>query len=452
MDKAAESGAKLGYLWLQPGVTRTNGKALLYCGLTGIPVLAFINFIQPVILEVILGIPKESQGALTANLAVAQEVILLLLVGPFGALADRIGRRPIVAFGYLFVAMGFVAYPWAGSAEQLVLIRALYAVGAAAIVSSYSALLADYPQERSRGKMVALLGVLNGLGIVLLGTVGGNLPKWLAAAGISEMGASRIAMTAVAILCVISALILFAGFRGGRPGTGQQRQPLAALLRTGLAEGRNPRIALAYGSAFAARGDVVVIGTYVSLWISQAGIAQGMSATEAQGRAGIEFGIVNLAALLAAPLLGILNDRIPRVPALAIGMSFAAIGYLIFGLQTDPLANFAFVAAVLLGIGQMSSILAGQTLISQEARPEIAGSVIGVFSFFGAIGTLVGSWVGGQLFGLWRPGAPFLLMGGFNLLICAAAIYVGARDRSGNSAAKGDLLASTAVVKEDGSP
>jgi MFS family permease len=316
-------------------------------------------------------------------------------------------------------------------------------------VASYSALLADYPQERSRGKLVALLGVLNGLGIVLLGTIGGNLPKWLTAAGLPELSASRIAMASIAILCVVSALILFVGFRGGRPGTGQQRQPLATLLRTGLAEARNPRIALAYGSAFAARGDVVVIGTYVSLWISQAGIAQGMSATEAQGRAGIEFGIVNMAALLAAPLLGVLNDKIARVRALAIGMGFAAAGYLVFGLQTDPLANFAFFAAVLLGIGQMSSILAGQTLISQEARPEISGSVIGVFSFFGAIGTLVGSWVGGQLFGLWRPGAPFLLMGAFNVLICIAAIIVDARERTRESLTNADLLASTSIAQED---
>lgn len=449
MQKATDTGEKLGYLWLQPGVTRANGLALLYCGLTGIPVLAFINFIQPVILEVILGIPKDDQGALTANLAVAQEVILLILVGPFGALADRIGRRSIVALGYLFVAMGFFAYPWVDSAQGLVLVRSVYAVGAAAIVASYSALLADYPQERSRGKLVALLGVLNGLGIVLLGTIGGNLPKWLAMAGFAEVSASRAAMAAISLLCLVSALILFMGFRGGRPGTGQQRQPLVTLLRTGLSEARKPRIALAYGSAFAARGDVVVIGTYVSLWITQAGIADGMSATEAQGRAGIEFGIINLAALLAAPLLGIMNDRIERVAALAIGMAFAATGYLVFGLQADPLANFAFFAAVLLGIGQMSSILAGQTLISQEARPEIAGSVIGVFSFFGAIGTLVGSWVGGQLFGLWRPGAPFLLMGAFNVIICVAAIVVTLRERRGNPAGSGDLLASSTVVRED---
>lgn len=449
MESAAETGQKLGYVRLQPGVTRSNGLSLLYCGLTGIPVLAFINFIQPLILEVILNIPRGDQGALTANLAVAQEIILLLLVGPFGALSDRIGRRRIVGLGYTIVGIGFFAYPWVESAIQLTLVRSFYAVGAAAIVASYSALLADYPTEKSRGKAVALLGVLNGLGIVLLGFVGGNIPRWLEAAGFAAVSASRMTMAGVCILCLVSAFMLYLGFRGGRPGTGQQREPLAKLLRTGLGEARNPRIAIAYASAFAARGDVVVIGTYLSLWITQAGIEQGLTASEAQGRAGIEFAIVSVAALLAAPLLGVLNDRINRVAALTIGMLLAGIGYFVFGLQSNPLAEFAYIAALLLGVGQMSSILAGQTLISQEAKPEIAGSVIGVFSFFGAIGTLVGGWVGGQLFGLWRPGAPFLLMGVFNFLICLGALVVWLGERRTAATIEADLLASRAVAKEE---
>ncbi|MDJ0928809.1 MAG: MFS transporter, partial [Gammaproteobacteria bacterium] len=197
-------------------------------------------------------------------------------------------------------------------------------------------------------------------------------------------------------------------------------------------------------------GDVVVIGTYLSLWVTQAGIAQGMTAAEAQGRAGIEFAIVAGAALVAAPLLGILNDRIDRVAALVVGMLFATIGYLVFGAQTNPLGEMSLYLAVLLGVGQMSSILAGQTLISQEADPRIAGSVIGVFSFFGAIGTLVGGWLGGQLFGLWRPGAPFLLMGGFNALVFLAALFVLATQRRRTSAGTGDLLASAAVNRKDG--
>lgn len=441
--------ARLGFIGLQPGVSRLNGLTLLYIGLTGIPFMAFINFIQPIILEVILGLPRADRGPLTANLAVAQEIILMLLVGPFGALCDRIGRRPIIVMGYLIIGAGFMAYPWATSPTMLVLIRAGYAVGAAAIVAAYSTLLADYPVEKSRGKLIAVLGVLNGLGIGVLGFAGGNLPNWLELAGYEPVTASRLTMSVVAVVCIVSALFMVTGLRGGREGTGHARQPLGRLLAEGLGAARNPRIAVAYAAAFAARGDVVVIGTYLSLWVTQAGIEQGLSPAAAQGRAGLEFAVVSGAALLVTPLLGILNDRIDRARALFIGMAFAALGYLVFGFQQNPLAEFAIFASALLGAGQMSSILAGQTLISQEAEPRIAGSIIGVFSFFGALGTLMGGWVGGQLFGLWRPGAPFILMGCFNLLVCLAALWVSTRPPVPAGARAGDLLASAAVAPRD---
>ncbi len=431
MNNNDSAGHRLGYIHLQAGVSRFNGLTLLYLGLTGIPFMAFINFIQPIVLELTLGIPRDSQGAMTANLAVLQEVILLCLVGPFGALSDRLGRRPVIVFGYLVIALGFTAYPWAGSPLILALIRGVYAIGAAALVASYSTLLADYPQERSRGKLVALLGVMNGLGIGVLGYVGGNLPKWLEASGFEALVASRLALALVAGLCVLSAIISLFGLRGARTGKEHKRQSLARLLAEGLSAGRNPRVAVAYASAFAARGDVVVIGTYISLWISQAGIAKGLSPAEAQGQAGMQFGIVAVASLLAAPLLGILNDGVNRVAALMIGMGMAAFGYLLFGFRTDPLSDYAIAAALILGVGQIGAILAGQTLISQEADSPIAGSIIGVFSFFGAIGTLVGSWVGGQLFGLWRPGAPFILMGVLNLLVGIAALILYLRERRG---------------------
>ena len=441
------AGQRLGYIWLKPGVSRTNGLTLLYTGLTGIPVLAFLNFIQPIVLEVILGIPKSAQGPVTANLAVAQELILLALVGPFGALSDRVGRRPVVAVAYLIIGAGFVAYPFATSTLMLTGIRSFYAIGAAALVAGWSAIIADYPQEKSRGKLIALMAILNGTGIGLLGFLGGKLPSWLEAGGYAPASASRIAMGTIAVICVLSALIAAAGLRKGAGSGGHQRQPLMRLLRDGLGAARNPRIAVAYASAFAARGDVVVIGTYVSLWISQAGMAQGMSAADALGRAAGLFALVQAAGLLASPLLGILNDRINRVTALCVGMALAALGYLCFGGQTDPLGGLAIPAAILLGVGQVSSILAGQTLVGQEADPRITGSILGVFSFFGAIGTLVGSWVGGQLFGLWRPGAPFLMMGMFNALVMLAAIVVRTRFHQGGelSASTTDLLGSEAI-------
>ena len=130
-----------------------------------------------------------------------------------------------------------------------------------------------------------------------------------------------------------------------------------------------------------------------------------------------------LAALLASPVIGVLNDRMNRVSALIVGMSLAAVGYIAFGLQENPLAGSGIPLALILGVGQISAILAGTTLIGQEADPHIRGATIGVWNFCGAIGTVVGSLLGGLLFDWWMPGAPFLLMGMLNLGVAAAAIW-----------------------------
>ncbi|MDH3976958.1 MAG: MFS transporter, partial [Gammaproteobacteria bacterium] len=361
---------------------------MLYACLTGIPFLVVINFIQPYILTAMLNLPSDQYGSTSGNLAVLHELIMILLTGPAGALADRIGRRRVLTAGYLIVAVGLAVYPWATSVTGLILIRSVYAVGATAIIGSFSALMADYPQEKSRGKFIAIVGVLNGLGIIILTSIGGNLPKWLVSAGFEQIPAGRLAMFVIAITAVISALIVWIGFVGGDRGAGnEQKQSLVELLKKGMGAARNPRIAVSYASAFASRGDVVVIGTYVSLWGTQAGIGNGMVEEDALKKATLVFVVVQVAALLASPFIGILNDRINRVTGLIVGMGLAAAGYLVFGLQTNPLGFNAMFIACILGVGQISAILAGTTLIGQEADPKITGATVGVWSFFGAVGT-----------------------------------------------------------------
>jgi MFS family permease len=418
-------GIRLGYIWLNEGYTRKNGLTLLFACLTGIPFLVIINFIQPYILNEMLGLPQEQQGSISGYLAILHEIIILLLVGPFGALSDRIGRRRILASGYMVAACGLAAYPFADSVLGLSLIRCIYAVGAAAIVSTYSVTLADYPQEQSRGKLVAMSAVLNGLGIIALAAVGGNLPAFLVASGYGAVAAGQISMVLVGAACILSGIIVGQGLKGtDRGSSGKAKQPFTHLIWQGVGAARNPRIAVSYASAFAARGDVVVIGTYVSLWGTQAAIANGMTAAEGLAKATIVFAVIQTAALIVSPIIGIMNDRINRVTALCIGMGLASIGYILFGLQESPFAGSWVAIAAVLGVGQVSAILAGATLVGQEADPKITGATLGVWSFCGAIGTIVGSFVGGILFDLWGPGAPFLLMASANALVMFGALYV----------------------------
>lgn len=438
----------LGYITLKPGLNKTHGMTLLFACITGIPFLVVINFIQPYILTAILNIPTEQHGSISGYLAILHEIIMIALTGPAGALSDRIGRRRVTTAGFIIAGTGLMVYPWASSIAGLIVIRAFYAVGAAALVSGISVFLADYPAEKSRGKLIAMSGVLNGVGILLLTAIGGNLPKWLVAAGYEQIPAGRIAMGTIAAVAMISALIVYLGFRGGDRGTHTpNRQSLLQLLRQGFGAARNPRIAVSYASAFAARGDVVVIGTYVSLWGTQAGIADGMLEENALARATMIFAVVQTAALITAPIIGIMNDRINRVTALVIGMGLAAVGYIAFGLQHSPLGEGAIAIALVLGVGQISAILAGTTLVGQEADPKITGATIGVWNFCGAIGTMLGSLLGGLLYDWWRPGAPFLLMGGLNAVVMLWAVSVRLRfpqpealqivDTSGGPAAPG---------------
>ena len=167
-----------------------------------------------------------------------------------------------------------------------------------------------------------------------------------------------------------------------------------------------------------------MIGTYVSLWGTQAGLAQGMTVAEALAKATIVFAVIQTSALFISPLIGILNDRINRVTALVIGMGLAAIGYILFGLQENPFVGSWIAIALILGVGQVAAILAGTTLVGQEADPKISGSTLGVWSFCGALGTMMGSLLGGILFDVWMPGAPFLFMGAANFLVMSAALYV----------------------------
>jgi len=112
------------------------------------------------------------------------------------------------------------------------------------------------------------------------------------------------------------------------------------------------------------------------------------------------------------------------VNAMALAMGLAAAGYISVAFVPDPFGVWMYPAGVLLGIGQISAITASQTLIGQEAPPAYRGSVVGMFSMFGAAGILFISSVGGWVFDRIGPVAPFVLIGVANGVLCVAALVI----------------------------
>jgi MFS family permease len=417
-------GERLGPIEFAPGISRVNGLVFFYSAFTAIGLLAFVSVATPYVLNVYLNIPIAEQGQITGDLAAWNEVTLLLVFGPCGILADRIGRREVFAVGFLMMAAGYAFYPWADSIGELTIYRVIYAAGIGAATAMLQTLLADYPSEKTRGRTVAFTGILNGSGVIVL-TVGlGGLMKTFVDQGEEATTAGYMVHFGVAGLCAISAVVVLFGLKKGTPVRREDRPPIGELIRCGFSEARNPRIALSYACAFIARGDLVVVGTFVNLWGTTAGIEAGLDPAEATAKGRMLFGIASVAALFWLPVMGWMLDRVNRVTGTTIAMTLAALGFLFTDLIDDPLLPPAYIFFALLGIGQISAFAGAATLIGQEAPLAKRGAVVGMFNICGAIGILFSTAVGGRIYDAIGPHAPFELIGTLTLVTVLFGLIV----------------------------
>jgi MFS family permease len=134
--------------------------------------------------------------------------------------------------------------------------------------------------------------------------------------------------------------------------------------------------------------------------------------------------LIQVFALCWLPVLGYLLDRIDRVAGLALAMVLGASGYFSLFFLDDPLGVQMYLAALLVGMGEISANLASLTLIGSEAPEKGRGAVIGLFSLCGAIGILLVAKVGGTLSGLFGLVTPFVLVASANVVVLVLAVLV----------------------------
>ena len=424
---------RLGPIRLAPGVRRGHVCAYLFAAFVSIGLFTYLATLTPYILAVHLRIPAGSQGVVTGTLQVWQEVVMLGLLGFWGAMSDRLGRRPVYVAGFLVLALAYGLYPMAGSINELTAYRLVFGVALAALTAMLAAVVADYADEDSRGKLTGFSYLLNGIGAVLSFVLLSRLPGVFAAQGADPVQAGRYTYWTVAGIALLAAGVML-GLKPGRPVQVRDRPSVGLLLRDGVLAARNPRISLSYLGAFAARADMAVISLFLTLWIVQAATSSGATPGEAAARAGIVVGMALGASMLCSPVIGIVADRVSRLTLFCYGFLLAALGYGWVGSLDDILAPAAIPALLCLGIGQSCTVLSSSVLLAQECPAGIRGAVFGVQNFCGAIGILALSAGGGWLYDTIGPQAPIMTIAVANGLVCACAFVLRAGVNCGRPA------------------
>ncbi|MDF3125305.1 MFS transporter [Rheinheimera sp. 1928-s] len=403
---------------LVDGLKRRNWLAYLFAVLISSGYAGALSILQPGLLQV-LGIPYAEQATLTGLLGGLQEVVFILMMGIYGVMADRFGRRLIYVFGLATTAIGFVLYGSATSVEQLVIYRLVVAFGSAAMVGMMVTVVADYATDCSRGKANGTQGAIATLGAFIPPVLAG-LPQSFVGAGYSEAAAQQATFAVAGALGAVAALVALFGL-SKLVGTvvKAEKESLLQMLRQGAVAAKKPAIALSYGAAFISRGDLAVTGAFMGLWLVQYGTGTlGLSTSDAMAQLAMPAILMVVAgALVGSILTGYLSDKVSRITAVSMASGLAGCVYSAMFFVSDPSASAVFPLLFVMGIAEISAFVSSQALVGEQAPADRKGAVIGLFGVAGAVGILVATTGGGYLFAHLSPSSPFVLFGVLNLVV-----------------------------------
>ena len=438
----------LGPIWLVEGIGPRNVLALFYCAMMTIVYVTAISVLWPFLLEEQIQLDAGIAGNFTANVTVLVEIITILVAVPIGLLSDRIGRRRVFASAFVIMAIACFLMPFAGTVWTLAISRVLIVLGFAAGTLMLGTIIADYPQNATRGKLISINGVITGLGVAIFASfVFGQMPKRFVEAGFEPIQAGTYTLWIMALIAALTALIALFGIKDVHKTEKEKSESFKEMIQIGgKAVRKNARLSIAAAAYFVSRGDLVVMTTFFTLWIFRAGIDAGLDSGEAQTASARLFGISQLAMIFFIPIMGYLLDKFDRVSTLALALGVASFGYFCLGLVDSPYGtNWIYFVAIAAGAGEACVIVSGPALVGQEAPPKIRGSIFGFMLLMGATGILIHTKICGLLFDGISYQAPFVYMAIVNGLICVAAIWV--RLRIGPKKKTSDAAPSTSSAQ-----
>ena len=415
---------KLGPIELAPGVLRRHVIAKLFIAFTTIMMLSGVPILNGYLLTEHLNLPRGEQGTVTGDLSFWVEVVAIIFFYPFGILADRIGRRQVIAFGLGVMGLAYLLMPLATTVNELLAARIVYAFGMASSAGVLATLTNDYPTESSRGKMIALSSMANILGATFTQVYIARIPSMLIERGYDPVTSGKYMFWTVTGFAVITVLLALFGLKAGTPVSRKQRAGFNTLVASGLRSAKNPRIALAYAGAFAARGDLVVKAAFLSIWAIQDGVKQGMNPGDSIARLGIILAIMSVFSFCMAPVFGWYFDRVNRVTATIVALVFAATGYLSMAFITSPLDFRMLPLFLIIALGSSFMMKTSLGLAGQEAPVKERGSIMAMNSMIGAFGILIFSVIGGRMYDQIGPWGPFVLAGAYQAILLGAAIVI----------------------------
>ncbi len=368
-------------------------------------------------------------GTVTSVVAIAFSYL-------WGRASDRLGQRKVFLVGGLLgLALCFAMLAGVRGAEVLFPIYAVSAMAQAAYDTASLALMGDWLEHRGRrrqrngqagsaganaGRRMGTYRGLASLGFGLMAFISGSIADRLSLRVPFALGAGFFTV----------ALVLALGVREA-PEAEPSDDERASALRGGAATtGEAPRLPLP-PLLIAALLWSLVTGAVYAVWANY--MVEELGYTAAQMTR-----LWSVSSLSEFPLMilaGWLSDRVGRLPMLAVG--FLAWTLVFVGYLVTPMLPFIVLVQLIRGFAYSAHTATAMTYAAEVRARAERGRVSGLYGTSGALGSILGSSLGGAA-------TEFV---GFRALIgaCAGVIFAGALYLGGAAARFRSRLRPTAV-------
>jgi len=346
-----------------------------------------------------LGATKTEIGVIATSFALTRT----LLVRPFGAFSDKIGRKPMLIYGFVGYGIFMSSFAFAHSTYMLMFLRGMQGVCSASVWPAASAFIADSVKPSERGKAMGYLGMSTSVGLMFGPAFGGFLKDFYGMQIPFLLCGLITGTIAILIKIMIKETVKDPKPMGKKRELIRTRNPFG-WVKADYEEIKSHTMSRTIFSIFIAgfifNFAYALIEPLLPVFVTE---KIGASATEV----GIAFTAAGIVGSFVRPIAGSLADRMGRKKPIVIGSLYS-------GIMTLPMAfiRSSTDMIAIMGIrafGWAMSDPATMALLTDVSDDKKRGKLFGLYQLSSGLGWIMGPVIGGAIYDLKGGEFPFLL-------------------------------------------
>lgn len=366
------------------------------CFFTGLAISQILPFLPLYISQ--LGVTSHEALSMWSGLTFSVTFLISAIVSPmWGSLADRKGRKLMLLRASLGMAIAILLQAFATNVWQLFLLRGVMGLTSGYIPNAMALVASQVPRERS-GWALSTLSTAQ-----ISGVIGGPLMGGFIA---DHVGLRAVFCITAALLVVSFLVTLFLIKEGVRPTVKKSERLSGKAVFASLS---HPALVISlFFTTMVIQLCNGSIGPILALFIK----SMVPDSSNIAFLSGLIASVPGISALISAPRLGKLGDRIGTERILMATLIFAVVLFFAMSWVTTPLQ--LGILRFLLGFADGAMLPAVQTLLVKYSSDQITGRIFGYNQSFMYLGNVAGPLMG----------ATVSAMAGFRWVFIATASIV----------------------------